>query len=563
MQGPRRERLSSTVTLSFPFAPFLHHKRVEEDIREINSYERVDNKITVAISTKNFASKPGSDDLKDLSYRIISLYPIELLDKVMMGYCYQGHYDYQGEFQFKGTGAKSQHYIGTYVVSIDIDHTDVPMRQFLKGLRDLPYFAYETFSSKVGNYCYRLCYVFTEELIGKDTYASAYETLCKRNGIKNYDKCATSAYQYFNGTRLDADICETRKTYTLDEIGVCNIINPNCTFDKEDKLDGKGYFSDDLVKELDDLDYHGIVSKYANTGTYRNKQCSPIPKVSDDVKIIPLPKDFYEITRPWVCPQYATSNIINPNCTFSKGYIRKLKNGEHRRYRLYDNLCIRRLILPDLTLDELLYDACYEMNYFIDNTDKTDIITKSQVMSIVLSAYKRDLSTFNYVRPRETMVNWIWCKNHNVTKRMVAKEVADNKRKDMKENKKKIFFELYNKNLTIKENIENFIEQTGIKVSERTVKMWKKELGMTREYNVSNTTSNIIIPNCTLDETPTEPHYIDDSEDIFLDIPFEGSIEYNTTLKKRHKEASQDNFSYRMVQHTIGRKTRAYRASYA
>ena len=40
----------------------------------------MDNKITVAISTKNFASKPGSDDLKDLSYRIISLYPIELLD---------------------------------------------------------------------------------------------------------------------------------------------------------------------------------------------------------------------------------------------------------------------------------------------------------------------------------------------------------------------------------------------------------------------------------------------------------------------------------------------------
>ena len=41
----------------------------------------------------------------------------------------------------------------------------------------------------------------------------------------------------------------------------------------------------------------------------------------------------------------------------------------------------------------------------------------------------------------------------------------------------------YNSNLTIKENIDYIEEMTGTRFSERTIKNWKKENGLTREYN--------------------------------------------------------------------------------
>jgi hypothetical protein len=529
----------------------------------------------VTISTKNFKTKP-KDELRHLTYSTEDVTPTQLLDKVMSGYCFQNHYDYKGEFQFKGIGAKTKHYIGSYVISIDIDHQERSMRDMLTTLDVKPSFCYETFSNKVGDYCFRLCYCFSEEIYGKELYSQVYKEICKRNKIeKYYDKKASDCYHYFNGTTPDSDSVNFSTVYTLKDFGfeaskgVGNIIIRNGTFDVDKDLDGKGFYSDELVKDLETIGYDGIVSKYH--GIYRHKQSSPVPKVSEDVKVIPLPRDFYEIVRPWASSVHkGESNIIIRNGTFEKGYIKKLKNGEHRRETLYNNLCIRRLILPDLTLDELLYAGCYEMSYFIDNSDKSDIITKRQVMSIVLSAYKRDLSTFNYVRPRESMVNWLYCKKYGVTKQEVASQIANEKKTQSKENKKELFFQFYNVNLTIKENIEEFTEKTGIKVSERTVKRWKSELNMTREYNKepqsvkgSECSSNIIIRNGTF-ENNTQFCYptFDDSDNGMLSDSI--TIEYavnkpkealqeeittwkDTDITKKKIKAQIANFKYSLI----------------
>lgn len=475
----------------------------------------------ITLSTKNFTKKPKSE-LNNLTYSLEEITPIELYNKIIEGYCYQGHYDYQGTFTFKGSGSKKDHYIGSWVVSIDIDHFDDDMETYLKSLQIKPTFAYETFSNKKNDYCFRLCYCFNEEIIGKESYSRTYEAICDRNGIKFYDKRATSPYQYFNGTNQTANHVWYGVMFDLKEFGVSNNIIRNCTFNEDKNLDGKGYFSEELVKDLADIGYHGVVTKYHNV--YRHKQTSPIPKVSDDEKVIHLPKDFYEIVRPWERGPIPTPNNIIRNCTLSgKGHIRKLRNGEHRRLKLFYNLCIRRKIIHDLTLDELLYAACYEMNFFIDNPieDKENYITKRQIMSIALSAYQFNLDDFNYKRPRESMVNYRYCQKYGVSKQQVATEIATEKRKQNSQNKQELFFQMYNDNLTIKENIANFTETTGIKVSERTVKYWRKERA-----------DNNIIGNGTF----TYPTFEDTengmvNEDFFVNYLFEKDFEYEYTRR--------------------------------
>lgn len=479
----------------------------------------------ITLSTKNFTKKPKGE-LFNLTYSLQDITPIELYEKIIEGYCYQGHYDYQGTFTFKGIGAKTQHYIGSWVVSIDIDHFDDDMETYLKSLQVKPTFAYETFSNKKNDYCFRLCYCFNEEIIGKESYSRTYEAICDRNGIKFYDKRATSPYQYFNGTKKTANHVWYGVTFGLSDWGVHNNIIRNETFNKDKNLDGKGYFSEELVKDLESMHYNEIVTKYQ--GVYRNKQSSPIPKVSDDVKIIPLPKDFYEIVRPWERGSSGTRNNIIRNETFGeKGYIRKLKNGEHRRLKLFYNLCIRRLIIHDLTLDELLYAACYEMNFFIDNPieDEENYISKRQVMSIVLSAYRTNLDDFHYKRPRESMVNYRYCQKYGVSKQQIASQIANEKKTQIKKNKQELFFEMYDDNKTIKENIANFTETTGIKVGLSTVKRWKSERGTHNNIIRNETTKNYAYP--TFEDTDNGMV----NEDFFVNYLFEKDFEYEYTRR--------------------------------
>ena len=84
---------------------------------------------------------------------------------------------------------------------------------------------------------------------------------------------------------------------------------------------------------------------------------------------------------------------------------------------------IRRLITEDLSPTELLYDLCYEMEYYIDNTNTAHPITKRDLISIVGSVMEADLEEFrqNYKRPRERMVNRRYAERHEMTKRAVSR----------------------------------------------------------------------------------------------------------------------------------------------
>ena len=389
-----------------------------------------------------------------------------LLDKIINGYCFQAHYDYIGEFKFQGHGAKTEHFVGTSTVAIDIDHCSQSMREFVEDFEWMPTFCYETFSNSENDYCFRLVYCFDEEIRDKNLYKEIYLNICKENNIeKYYDKHACDCYHYFNGTTLNSDTFYNGKLYSI------AFFSSNL----DNNINAIGTFNTELIEDYKKMGAKGVYEKYKSI--YRLKDRSNLPKVGDDTPFIQLGNDHYEIRRIWRKDENGHSHII------------RLKNGMNRKFKLFYNLMIRRLIIPDLTLDELLYALAYEMLFFVDNT--VDKITLSQLMSIAYNAFHADLNDFHYQRQRNSQVNYKYCIKYGISKRKVAAQKGHITQSKFKQNKKEVFFEYYDCDKTIKENIEYISDLTGLSFSERTIKRWKNEEGITRKYTKCDKPSTV------------------------------------------------------------------------
>ena len=149
----------------------------------------------------------------------------------------------------------------------------------------------------------------------------------------------------------------------------------------------------EFEKDFAKMSYKDLVKKYRNT--FRNYEHSTYPEADEDTPIIKLPTGFYEVT--------------NHKCRSSKI---KVSNW----LRLDANLTIRRLICPTLSFDECIYALCYEMAYYVKNTDENDFITRQGLIMIAENAMNDDPSQMEYERPRETIVNLKYVLKNNVIK---------------------------------------------------------------------------------------------------------------------------------------------------
>ena len=442
----------------------------------------------LALSKEGFASKPKRGGMHNITFHTVEIDSlIILLDKIRSGHLFDCHYSLQGDYKFvnpnKNTHIKKDNYIGSWFVVIDCDHQKLCMDDFCETLLDKPTIAYESFSNREGDYRFHLVYCFDEEIVGKENYEKIFSIICKRNNIE-YDPQAASPFQLSHGTSQQARTYPTgipNKLYSIsdflseEDIKVqtvdsdiitkysYNSLSPtlttNCTFDER------------LLNSIAKDGFEETYKKFQ--GKYRHYDASPIElSAGEDEPLIDIPQDYYEIN----------TLFVRDNNGNAHPYLRK--DGQRRKKNLYFNCRVRRLILPDITANDLLYSLCYDMWKRIDNSE--DPITLGNLMEIVKSSLSYDITLFNYQRPRERKVNPAYCKKYNLTKLEVVRKFARIKghesQSKIKENKKQLFLSLYNSNLTIKSNIEEIQAKTGQVFKERTVKLWLKEEGLTRPY---------------------------------------------------------------------------------
>lgn len=416
----------------------------------------------LSLSTTGSQTKPK---LNNLIFHTVDIKLEELKDKLEQGYTFSGLYSHKGEWKNTGKGVLKNHYIGSYTVNIDLDEESVPMEEKLEQITLLPTIAYKTFSNddSKGKYRYRFIYVFDNIILGESNYEKIFNEICCINGF-DYDKNAKVGYKLMCGT--DKAVIITGKTYKPSNFK-CNLNCDDCGLCKPVTTTSYQFENKEFEKDFARMPFADIVEKYK--GIYRNIQQSQLPFADADTPVIELPDDFFEIVRPW-------------KKDMEKNKIVKIKNHCHRRIKLYNNLVIRMLITPTLTFDELVYALCFEMAYFIDNSDRTDYITRQQLIGIAENAFIADTSKFNYIKPRKSMVNVKYMIKYNKSKVEVRnKNNAQNKTK-IKEANYEMINRFYNSNLTIKENIDYIEEMTGTRISDRTIRNWKKENGLTREY---------------------------------------------------------------------------------
>ena len=429
----------------------------------------------VSYSLNGYSSKPSSDQIKFMHFEMSKTNVNEFVNKISSGYAYCAVYNFD---DFGMSQKKDSNFAYTQVISVDVDKTTTPLNEALERLKTTPTVAYNTFSNGHNDlYCYRFVYVF-EEPIESIKQAKLYtialnEIVSEELNIKT-DANACKVSQYFNGTN-DSNVFVSDCIYELDDFNIDDInksINPKSYKENTTISTWSDTFKNDttLVKDFWNLNLTDFLNKYDSL--IPNIQNSKIDIQSEDEPFISIPSDYREIKRYWY--------LLVDDKGHKLDYIRKIKDGEGRRKKLFINGIIRRLINPSITFENMLHNIVWEfVTYMINDGNK---ITKAILFSIVQDIMKTDMTRYSELgkTTRKWMVNPYFALKHNMSKREVINKFKLNKNN----NKKQFIGELYDCSLSDKKNIEK-MKEYGLEISLITLKRWRKENNI-RKYKAKH-----------------------------------------------------------------------------
>ena len=226
---------------------------------------------------------------------------------------------------------------------------------------------------------FRLCYVFNEIIYGKENFKTISSAINKMVEDSTHevvqDYCGKSMSQYFNGS-MNKEVYVSGCVYEITDF-----INNTHTYYNESPKEGqeildipckliepltsKRYIeaSTSFVSDMERLNYEEFMHNYRHKyryfyrkddGTWENGY----QIVGDDYFAL-----FY--------------------------HTKRLKDGEKRRKKLYENMCLRRVMFPEITPNEVLYCAYVDCQRFIDNSQ--DPIDIECLARNVKSAFKQSI----------------------------------------------------------------------------------------------------------------------------------------------------------------------------
>lgn len=357
--------------------------------------------LTLSVSDQCFETKPqkGSAIYSKLTFTQQTVSLLQFLEYIRNGHMFCGVYD---DKKFPNKNYKtSQHLVSNNVVSIDIDDCDCSMRDFMSTLKYSPSIAYESFSNleEGKGFRFRFLYVF-DGFVDGETYSRLYYAICKANNIEcsSNDTSTASPYQKIWGTNGNhRNVIGLGYVYHIDSfkefmdeekcpVPVYNINKQqhqhNNTLKQDTpKLTDKAF--EEAWNKSIDIDILTEQSKYQS-----NEQ-TPIEWKDGELWRDLEDTNYYEIKRKW------EMRLVFNGGRYKRVPVNiRLKNGEHRRKKIFLSLMRRRLIDPTITMEHLCYAALFELHCFIDNSVKEDYITRNQLLQIAQTAYSTDLERY-------------------------------------------------------------------------------------------------------------------------------------------------------------------------
>lgn len=394
---------------------------------------------------------------------------------VRQGYCFCHCFNTKTEV-FEVTEKSNYNFRSAQMVFVDIDDCQIPMDEFVGKLSKQPTVAYTTRNNHTEEhnwlYRYRLCYLLNEPINTVEAYGLAYngisQSICKDiPSIIIEDNCGRKASQQFSGNALsNCELKENSIVYSLSDFPFQNnnvsslfllISNGKNNTPKEDVV----IKDKDFLLDMEELRPREILDKYGDRYRYFDHT-----ELHFENGYALIPKDYQEIYRSWYFATFEKNNgEIQKIPT-----VKKQRDGNGRRKKLFIAGLIMKKILPSITYEHLLYNLIYEVYYYYDNTDKVlnNSTLKSIAKGVIQTPYEKiQLKSKN---KKKFVVDKAYCAENglkpNSFKNTVRKMLKDEEIGDV-----------YDCTMSVKENL-CVLNDMGIKVGKTKLYDWCKRNGI-------------------------------------------------------------------------------------
>lgn len=431
----------------------------------------MDKQIELSLSVDYYLNKPTN--IAQIRYKRRTLTQNSLMVVLKTGYCIAHCFRTQNEV-FTQSEKTNENFEYTQMIGVDIDDCDKDMETFIKGLKRKPTFAYTTFSNGIKGNRFRMIYLFNQKIDSISLYKAVYNWITE--GLNINDNCMRSVSQQMFGTNFAAKWYNSNVWYDVPHFDESIITNQSektkvqflkckkqsAISDQSAKSKVQNGVSSQISKSfMDDMNNMAsmdFISKYRNCYPYFTETEL---QYKDGYAVID--SNYYVVKRMWYNQVYETKN---GNITVSE--IRKYKDGNKRRIRMYNTARILRNIKHDITVEHLAYILYCEREYYYDNSD--NILSNERLLSIATEItsmpMERVIMNNNGCKNRFKVDKKYW-KERGITARQAANIVRGML-------KSQEIGSVYDCNLTDKQNIE-MMKEYGIKVSLITLKRWRKK----------------------------------------------------------------------------------------
>ena len=284
-------------------------------------------------------------------------------------------------------------------------------------------------------------------------------TIKRTNEIKNILKYLTKKNYIFikkikqfilvedndiNSTTIN-DVLENKTTQNFEENSVIN--TNQSLFSKETEF---------ILNDFDRLDIEEF------------KKCTDWEKARRNTKYI------YRLEKEWINNLY---QYVDDDYFSLFYYNSTVRDGSKRRKSLYQRMCLRRLLKPTITADEMVVNTIIDIMRFFDNTD--GLLNSDFIKRNVESAFNLDLEDIK-TQYQETIK---YLKETTRPKRGI---IYNGRQAHSKETTYEILDEYYNTSLSVSENLDILYFELGFKFEKSTIYNYLKARELKTDSNKLN-----------------------------------------------------------------------------
>ncbi|KAA6333327.1 hypothetical protein EZS27_018240 [termite gut metagenome] len=424
-------------------------------------------KFKTSISTKGFPNKPQGKEVSQIEFTEHSVSVPELLNYIKEGRPFCNVFKHT-EDTFSISQKSETNFVGSYLIFLDIDNSNIPLMKYVNSLSIKPTFSFSSFRNHIHecNYVFKfkLFYVFDTEIKDPDYFRHLYNSIVEKNNLTIEDNCGRSPSQFSNGTIPSCDSDITNIIYSFTDFPEYKPTEKT----PHEKKEGKSKINITVVDTnfIESLrnktPYFEIVKQYKNRYNYFDH--TELEFNTEGYALVP--ENYLTIYRKWYVGTFQKNNgEYSKFCA-----IHRSIDGEMRRKKLFLAALIMRKIKPNISFENLLFNLVCEVDRYYNNSDRQ--LNPDTLISIAQTVVSKDISEIviksnGKRKPPKFVIDKTYCslngKKPKEYKQEVGKKLSYNE-----------IYNLYDCNISPKENLV-ILKEFGIKVSIRKLYEFCKE----------------------------------------------------------------------------------------